>query len=89
MAIGKITSIRSDKGFGFISDSPGTKGSNDIFFHRSSVVGTTFEALREGQEVSFVAGPDPRDPSRFRANNVSPVTAGGATDADEDGFDQN
>lgn len=84
MASGKITSIRSEKGFGFISDTPGARGNNDIFFHRSSVVGVLFEDLREGQEVSFVAGPDPRDPSRFRANNVTPVTAGGASIESED-----
>ena len=88
MATGRITSIRSEKGFGFIKDTPGPKGNNDIFFHRSSVVGVNFEDLREGQEVSFVAGPDPRDPSRFRANNVSPVVAGDAP-ADEFEDDQN
>jgi len=88
MATGRITSIRSEKGFGFIKDTPGPKGNNDIFFHRSSVVGVNFEDLREGQEVSFVAGPDPRDPSRFRANNVSPVAAGDAP-ADEFEDDQN
>ena len=45
-----------------------------MFFHRSAVVGVEFEDLREGQEVSFMPGPDPRDPSRFRATNVTPVT---------------
>ena len=87
MATGRITSIRADKGFGFISDSPGPKGNNDLFFHRSAVVEGTFDDLREGQEVSFQAGPDPRDPSRFRATDVRPVSANGSStsdDADDD-----
>jgi cold shock CspA family protein len=73
MPIGRITSIRADRGFGFITDTPGSTGKNDIFFHRSNVTGVTFEELSEGQDVSFEAGQDPRDPSRFRANNVHPV----------------
>jgi cold shock CspA family protein len=70
MPIGRITSLRSDRGFGFIKDTPGPKGNNDIFFHRSDVTGVTFEELSEGQSVSFDAGHDPKDPSRFRASNV-------------------
>ena len=73
MSSGRITSIRADKGFGFISDSLSTGGKNDIFFHRSAVVGTDFEYLREGQEVTFRTEADPRDASRFRAADVRPV----------------
>ena len=53
MATGRISSIRADKGFGFIKDSPGPKGNNDVFFHRSAVADGTFDDLTEGQEVSF------------------------------------
>lgn len=85
MATGRITSIRADKGFGFISDSPGaSKGNNDLFFHRSAVVDGTFDDLREGQEVSYTAGPDPRDPSRFRATDVRVVSAGGSDSSADD-----
>ena len=67
MSTGRITSIRADKGFGFIKDGPGSSG-NDIFFHRTAVVGGDFDDLREGQEVSFRTEPDPRhepyDPNR-------------------------
>ena len=71
MSSGRITSIRADKGFGFIAEGTSTNGkSNDVFFHRSAVVGTEFEYLREGQEVSFRVEPDPRDASRFRAADV-------------------
>ncbi len=75
MATGRIISIRADKGFGFIKDSPGPKGTNDLFFHRSVVAGAEFEDLHEGQEVNIEAGPDPRDPTRFRATSVRPVDA--------------
>ena len=77
MATGRITTIRADKGFGFIMDSSGPNGNNDLFFHRSAVVGTEFEDLREGQEVSFESGPDPRGPSRQRATDVRVVAAEG------------
>jgi CspA family cold shock protein len=70
MSSGRITAIRADKGFGFINDGQSGGGRNDIFFHRSAVVGTEFDYLREGQEVTFRTEPDPRDASRFRAADV-------------------
>ena len=48
MAEGTIKRL-TDKGFGFID--VGTE--KDLFFHSSSVEGTTFNELREGQRVSF------------------------------------
>jgi cold shock protein len=53
----------TDKGFGFISTSSGP----DIFFHMSSLEGSRFEELREGQKVSFNHGNGPKGP---RAENV-------------------
>ena len=55
----------TEKGFGFID---GDKG--DMFFHHSSVEGTTFEELREGQQVEYTEGQGPKGP---RAENVRPV----------------
>jgi CspA family cold shock protein len=52
----------TEKGFGFIE---GEKG--ELFFHHSSVEGTTFEELREGQQVEFTEGQGPKGP---RAENV-------------------
>jgi CspA family cold shock protein len=49
MATGKIKRMVQERGFGFISADDG----REIFFHRSGIEGTTFEALREGQRVSF------------------------------------
>ena len=47
----------TDKGFGFIE---GERG--DIFFHHSSVEGTTYEALHEGQVVEYQEGQGPKGP---------------------------
>ncbi len=41
---------KMEKGFGFITPSEGGK---DIFFHSNSLVGVTFDELREGETVSF------------------------------------
>lgn len=78
MATGQIVTLLTGKGYGFIKDTPGPNGTNNIFFHRSVVLDGTFEELAEGQNVSFDAERDPRDPTRFRAVNVRPI----ATPAD-------
>lgn len=65
MAEGTIKKL-TDKGFGFIS----TGGGDELFFHSSSVEGTSFEQLREGDKVSFAEGRGPKGP---RAENVQPV----------------
>jgi cold shock protein len=65
MPQGTIKKLISDKGFGFIA---GQRG--ELFFHHSAVQGTTFEALHEGQTVSYDEGRGPKGP---RAENVKPV----------------
>ena len=65
MPEGKIKRL-TDKGFGFIDTGSG----QDMFFHHSSVVGTTYDDLHEGQRVSFTEGRGPKGP---RAENVTPV----------------
>ena len=72
MARGTISSIRADRGFGFIAPEGGTE---DIFFHGSNVEGTGFDSLREGQAVEFVAGIDSRNAHRNRAEHVHLVEA--------------
>ncbi len=62
MPEGKIKKVVADKGFGFIE---GERG--DIFFHHSAIVGTTIEALQEGQSVTYDVGQGPKGP---RAENV-------------------
>ncbi len=77
MSTGTIRSLR-DKGFGFIAPDGGN-GQNELFFHGSAIIGTTFDELREGQQVSFDVEPDPRDSSRSRAVRVQLST--GSNDA--------
>lgn len=54
----------TDKFFGFITPDDGQK---DVFFHSSAVMGTQFEALKEGDKVSFEIEDSPKGP---RAANV-------------------
>ncbi len=62
MSNGTIKKL-TDKGFGFIEANQG----GDIFFHSSAVEGTSYEALSEGQTVSYNEGKGPKGP---RAENV-------------------
>ena len=64
MAEGTIKRL-TGKGFGFIDAGDG----KDLFFHMSTVVGTSYEDLREGQKVTFDVGEGPKGP---RAENVKP-----------------
>lgn len=63
MPTGTIARLLIDKGFGFIRDESGL----EHFFHRSSVQGSVFELLREGQRVDFVIEESQKGP---RAGDV-------------------
>jgi CspA family cold shock protein len=63
---GKIKKLVKDRGFGFISDTDG----REVFFHQSSIIDATFDALGEEQEVEFEVENSPKGP---RAINVKPV----------------
>ena len=65
MAEGSIKRL-TDKGFGFIDTGKG----KDLFFHSSSLQGVTFDALHEGQKVSYTEGRGPKGPC---AENVKLV----------------
>jgi cold shock protein len=65
MAEGSIKRL-TNKGFGFID----TGKEKDLFFHSSSLQGVSFDALREGQRVSYTEGQGPKGPC---AENVKPV----------------
>ena len=64
MATGRITSIRADKGFGFIATADGT----EYFFHRSACTSTPFDSMHEGDTVTFTIGQGPKGP-RGRGDN--------------------
>jgi cold shock protein len=60
---GTIKRLVSDKGFGFIEAGDG----NEYFSHNSACNQTPFDALREGQAVTFERGQGPKGP---RGENV-------------------
>lgn len=64
MHTGKIKKLIHDRGFGFISDTDG----REVFFHQSGLVDVRFDALTEGQDVSFDIENSPKGP---RAINIS------------------
>jgi CspA family cold shock protein len=60
---GTVKRLVSEKGFGFILADDG----NEYFFHQSACNGVQFDALREGQPVTFEKGQGPKGP---RGENV-------------------
>ncbi|HTE48737.1 cold-shock protein [Candidatus Nomurabacteria bacterium CG10_big_fil_rev_8_21_14_0_10_35_16] len=54
----------TDKGFGFIT---GEGLAKDLFFHSNSLVGVTFDELKEGDTVSFETEESPKG---LNATNV-------------------
>lgn len=65
---GKIKKL-NDKGFGFII---GEGLEKDLFFHSNSLVGITFNELKEGDEVTFETEDSPKG---LNAVNVQLVGA--------------
>jgi len=59
MAQGTIKKLVTERGFGFILPD-GEAASNDLFFHQSDVEGTSYDALREGAQVTYEVGTDQR-----------------------------
>jgi len=67
MHSGTIKKMVRDRGFGFISDTDG----REVFFHQSSIIGSSFDSLQEGANVQFEVEKTPKGP---RAINVSTVS---------------
>ena len=61
---GTIKKLVTDKGFGFITAEGLAK---DLFFHSNSLVGVTFDELKEGDTLSFETEESPKG---LNATNV-------------------
>ncbi|UCD72135.1 MAG: cold shock domain-containing protein [Syntrophobacterales bacterium] len=55
---GTVKRVVRERGFGFISAEDG----REIFFHRSTLEGTDFNALEEGNSVEFNVERGPKGP---------------------------
>jgi len=67
MTTGTVKWFNDAKGFGFISPQDGSK---DVFVHHTSIVGSGFKSLSEGQQVTFSVEEGPKGPT---AVNVQPA----------------
>jgi CspA family cold shock protein len=63
MASGKIKWFDNKRGWGFIAQEAG----QDVFVHYSSIVGSGYKTLREGDEVSYELTQSDKGP---KAQNV-------------------
>jgi len=68
MATGTVKWFNAEKGYGFISREDGP----DVFVHFSSIVGSGYRTLEEGDHVEFDVGPGRKGEE---AQNVRAVTA--------------
>jgi CspA family cold shock protein len=64
MATGTVKWFNESKGFGFISQD---NGGADVFVHFSTIQGSGFKTLAEGQAVTFDVENGPKGP---QASNV-------------------
>ena len=69
MATGTVKFFNSQKGFGFITPSDGSK---DVFVHISAVERAGMQSLNEGQKVSFDIVADRRT-GKSSADNLRAV----------------
>jgi CspA family cold shock protein len=67
MSTGTVKWFNDSKGFGFITPADGGK---DLFVHHSSIQGSGFKSLTEGQQVTFNVEQGPKGPA---ATNVQPA----------------
>ncbi|BBA84795.1 cold-shock protein [endosymbiont of Pachyrhynchus infernalis] len=64
---GQVKWFNESKGFGFITPSDGGK---DVFVHFSSIQGSGFKTLTEGQNVEFEIQESQKGPSAINVNII-------------------
>ncbi len=68
MATGIVKWFNETKGYGFITPQDGGK---DVFVHHSSIVGSGFKTLQEGQVVNFEIETAPKGPQAVQVTPES------------------
>jgi CspA family cold shock protein len=66
LAKGKVKWFNEAKGFGFIT----SEESGDVFVHYSSIQGSDFKTLAEGDAVSFDIEQGPKGPNAINVNKI-------------------
>ena len=66
LVTGKVKFFNDSKGFGFIEQEQGP----DVFVHFSTINGSGFKTLAEGQQVQFTVTAGQKGP---QAENVTPL----------------
>ncbi len=68
MASGKVKWFDNKKGFGFIAQDSG----QDVFVHHTSIIGSGFKTLNEGEMVNFEVVSSDKGPKAQNVQRVPP-----------------
>lgn len=69
MPQGTIKWFDGGKGYGFVSPD---EGGADLFVHHSSILGSDFKSLEEGEKVSYELGQGKKGPQAESVRRLSP-----------------
>ena len=66
---GTVKWFNRDKGYGFIAQ----EGGSDVFVHYSSIEGSGFRNLNEGERVEFTVESSPKGPHATNVVRLDPI----------------